>query len=125
MQQRNIVAQHGGFANHNACAVVEHDTAAEFRARMDIHAEHFGGAVLQEIGQRFASLPPKRVVNPVRLNGMEAFEIQQRQRIGIASRVAFVTRGDVAFHGTGDVGVVLQNVQEGFVQRARVHSAAG
>ena len=105
--------------------MVEHDAAAEFRARMDVHAEYFGGTVLQEIGQRFAFLPPKRVVNPVRLDGVEAFEIQQRQRISIAGGVAFVTRGDVAFHGAGNVGVVLQNVQEGFVQRARVHGAAG
>ena len=80
---------------------------------------------MQEIGQRFAFLPPKRVVNPVRLDGVETFEIQQRQRIGIASGVAFVTRGDVAFHGTGNVRMVLQNVQEGFVQCARVHGAAG
>ena len=66
---------------------------------MDIDAEHFGSAVLQEIGQRFAPFLPQAVVDAVRLNGVVAFEIQKRQAVLVASGVAFVIGRDVGADG--------------------------
>ena len=53
----------------------------ETGGRVDIDAEHFRHAVLQEIRQRFAAVLIEPVVDAVCLYGVETFEIQQRQRI--------------------------------------------
>ena len=75
VQQRNVVAEDGGFADDDACAVVKHDAAPENGGGMDVYAEHFAGAVLQEIGKRAAVVFPQPVVDAVRLDGVETFEI--------------------------------------------------
>ena len=54
--------------------MVEHQTMTETRSRVDIDAEHFRHAVLQEIRQRFAAVLIKPVVDAVCLYGVETFE---------------------------------------------------
>ena len=77
----------------------------ETRSRVDIDAEHFRHAVLQEIRQRFAAVLIKPVVDAVCLYGVEAFEIQQRQRIFVTSRIALVNGFQVGLDAFADAGV--------------------
>ena len=125
MQQRDVVAEHGGFAHHHAGAVVNHNAVAEAGGGVDVDTKHFGGAVLQEIGQCAAALLPQPVVDAVRLDGVKAFVIQQRQRIRIASGIALVVGHNIGQRRFNNAVVTAQCVEVNLVQRARVHNRAG
>ena len=75
VQDGNIVAQHGGFARHKTGGVVEHQPMTETGGGVNIDAEDFRPTILQEIRQRFAAVLIEPVVDAVRLNGVETFEI--------------------------------------------------
>ena len=107
VQQGDVVAQHGGFADNDACAVVKHDAVSEYGGGVDVHAEDFAGAVLQEIGKGLAVVVPQPMVDAVRLDGVVAFEIEQGQAILVAGGVAVVARGNVGNGGFHDVGAAF------------------
>ena len=92
---------------------------------MDIDTEDFRHAVLQEIRQRFTAVLIEPVVDAVCLYGVETFEIQQRQRIFITSRVALVNGFQVGLDTFADAGVHAQSLLINFKQRAHVHNRAG
>ena len=58
LQDRHVIFDHRRFTNNNAGGVIEHDPAANFRRRVNIDLEGHGNLVLQEDGQRAASLIP-------------------------------------------------------------------
>ena len=104
MQQGDVVAQHGGFADNNACAVVKHNAVPEHSGGVDVHAKYFAGAVLQKIGEGLTVIVPQPMVDAVRLDGVVAFEIEQRKAILVAGGVAVVAGGNVGnggFHNAG------------------------
>ena len=107
VQQGNVVAQHGGFADNDARAVVKHDAMPEHGSGVDVHAKYFAGAVLQKIGKRLAVVVPQPMVDAVRLDGVVAFEIEQGQAILVAGGVAVVARGNVGNGGFYDVGAAF------------------
>ena len=124
VQDGNIVAQHGGFAGDETGGVVEHQPMTETGGGVNIDAEHFRHTVLQEIRQRFAAVLVKPVVDAVRLNGVETFEIQERQRIFVAGGVAFVNGFQVGFDAVADARVAAQCLLVDFKQGAHVHNWA-
>ena len=124
VQDGNIVAQHGGFAGNETGGVVEHQPMTETGGRVNIDAEHFRHAVLQEIRQRFAAVLVKPMVDAVRLNSVETFEIQERQRIFVARGVAFVNGFQVGFDAVADARVAAQCLLVNFKQGAHVHNRA-
>ena len=65
---------------------------------MDVGLEHLGGAALQIEGEITLAVAPQPMGQPVRLDGVEALEIQERLDEALAGRVAFVDGGDVGAH---------------------------
>ena len=124
VQDGNIVAQHGGFARHETGGVVEHQPMTETGGGMNIDAEHFRHTVLQEIRQRFAAVLVEPVIDAVRLNGVETFEIQERQRIFVAGGVAFVNGFQIGFDAVADARVTAQCLLVDFKQGAHIHNRA-
>ena len=95
LQQGDVVADDGGFADHHAGAVVQHHALADARGRVDVGAGDFGDAVLQEQRQGFTLFAPQPVGDALALDGVEALEIQQRGGVVVASRIAVETGADV------------------------------
>ncbi|SKO08770.1 Uncharacterised protein [Mycobacteroides abscessus subsp. massiliense] len=124
VEDGNIVTQDGCFAGHKTGGMVEHQTMTETGGRVDIDTEYFRHAVLQEIRQRFTAVLIEPVVDAVCLYGVEAFEIQQRQRIFITSRVALVNGFQVGLDAFADTGVHAQSLLINFKQRAHIHNRA-
>ena len=57
MQHGDVVAHDRRFADDDGMGVVDHDPAADAGGRVDVDAEDFRAAHLQEIGQILAPLP--------------------------------------------------------------------
>ena len=58
--------------------MVEEDAAADPGGRMDVGLEHLGGAALQVEREVLPAVLPQPMRQPVRLDGMEALEVQHR-----------------------------------------------
>ena len=92
--------------------MVEHQPAAELRGGVNVHAEHLGGAALQEPRGVLAAVAPQVMRHPVRLDGVVALEIQEGGE-EIGDRGVAVTHGQQVFGGGGgDFGVVLHRLQD-------------
>ena len=96
----------------------------ETGGRVNVDTEDFRHAVLQEIRQRFTAVLIEPVVDAVCLYGVEAFEIQQRQRIFVTSRIALVNGFQVGLDTFADTGVHAQSLLINFKQRAHIHNRA-
>ena len=101
LQDRDVIFNHRRFADHNAGGVVEHDPAADFRRRVDIHLEGDGDLILQENRQRTSALSPQPVADTVGLQRMETLQVEQRRGVFIHRRVARAHRLNIA-GGGGD-----------------------
>ncbi len=101
LQNRDVIFNHRRFADHNAGGMVEHDPAADFRRRVDIHLERDGDLILQENRQRASPLSPQPVADTIGLQGMETLQIEQRRGVFIHRRVARAHRLNIA-GGGGD-----------------------
>lgn len=89
MEEHDVVADHGGPADHDAHAVVDEDPAAEVRTGVDLHpGERPGGLGQQAGGQVQGRLAPHAVGHPVRPHGVDARVAQrdlgERARGGVA-----------------------------------------
>ncbi|MNW09648.1 hypothetical protein D3C71_2066930 [compost metagenome] len=79
MQDRDVIFDNRRLTDDNSGGMVKHDAATNFRCRVDIDLESDGNLVLQEDRQRAAALIPQPVANTVGLQGVEAFQVQQRR----------------------------------------------
>ena len=104
VQDRHVVLDHRGLADHQAGRVVEEDAAADARRRMDVGLEHRRGTALQVVGEVLAALAPQPVRQPVRLDGVEALEIEHRLDEAVGRRIAVEGRDDVGAECHADRG---------------------
>ena len=109
LEHRHVVLDHSGRADNETCCVVEEDAATDPGCRMNIGLEHFRRPAL-EIKREILPVPaPQPMREPMGLDGVEAFEIQQRlERPGA---------GGIAIHDRADVGA------KSFTQRRIVHES--
>ena len=77
LQHRNVVLDDRGRADDEAGRVIEENAFADPRRRMDIGLEYLGRAAL-EIEREILRPAPERMRQPMRLDRMEALEIEHR-----------------------------------------------
>ena len=95
MEHREVVLDHGGLADDDGRGMVEQDALADAGTGVDVDGEHLGDAALQVQRQRLPAAQPVVVRHPVRLQGVEPLEVQQRHRVAQAGRVAAEHRPQV------------------------------
>ena len=85
----------------NSGAVIEHDATAHARGRIDIDTENAGRLALQIEGEVGAARLPQRMRETMRLDGLEALEIQERHDGAMAGRIALECRSAFASASAG------------------------
>ncbi len=71
MIQRHVVADLSGLADDRAKAVIDEETPADLRARMDLDARREAGDVAHESAQPLEAVGPERMRDPVHPHRME------------------------------------------------------
>jgi hypothetical protein len=113
MEDRNIVFDYRGLADHKAGRVVKENSAADLRRRIYVALEYRRRTALQverEILSAFAIEPVRKTM---RLNGMKAFVIKHRLYEPAGSRIAVDGRNDVSAEGFAERRLVLKSVAVG------------
>src|ERR1035441_8445849 len=95
MQQRDIVIDLGGLTDHQTGGMVQKDAPAQTGCRVDIGLKHLRGAALQVKRQVPLAVVPQPMRQAMRLDGMEALEIEERFKEALAGRIALDHRGNV------------------------------
>ncbi len=67
LQDRHIILNNRRLPHHNTGGMVEHNPAANFRCRVNIHLKRDRNLILQEDSQRAATFIPQPVTNAVGL----------------------------------------------------------
>ena len=96
LQDRHVVAHYRGLADHHPGAVIDQDALPQPRRGVQVEREHRGYPRLQRQSQQLLAEVPQRVLNAVRLEGVEHLEVEQRVDVALARGVALVHRLDVA-----------------------------
>ena len=117
MQDRHVVLDRGGLADHEPGRVIEENAAPDARVRIDVGLEHRGGPALQIEREILAALLPDPVREAMRLDCVEAFEIEQRLHVAVRGRIAVDRRDDIRAEGIADRRVVLQRVRVGLADQ--------
>src|SRR5581483_7662156 len=110
VQERNVVFDHRGFTDHQAGGVIEENTAADPRRRMDVALKDRRRAALQVEREVAPTLVPEPVCQPIGLDGMEAFIVEHRLDHPMGRRVAVAGRHDVGAENLAERGFVPQRV---------------
>jgi len=84
--------------------MVEEDAAADARGGMDVGLEHLGRAALQIERKVPLSVAPEPMRQPVRLQRVEALEVEERLDETLAGRVAVEHGGKVGLETQADFG---------------------
>ena len=82
--------------------MIEENTPAETRRRMDIGLENVGGSALQIESKVALPIMPEIVRQTMRLDGMETLEIQKRLDEALAGGIALDHGRDIGAQGTAD-----------------------
>src|ERR1700730_7083060 len=90
VQDRDVVFDHGGLAAHEPGGVIEEDAAADPGCRVDIGLEYRRRPALQIISEILAALLIEPVRQTMRLQRMEALEVEQRIDEARGRGIAFV-----------------------------------
>src|SRR5215831_15355822 len=113
MQNGDVILDHCGLANHEPGGVIEENAASNRCRWMDVGLEHSGGAALQIVSEISAVLVPEPVREPVRLNGVEALEIEHRLQKAIGRGIAIESRHDVGAECEADRWIAFERVAIG------------
>ncbi len=95
MQDRDVIADDGRFADHQAGRVIEEDALADARSRVDIRLENAGGTALQIEREITAAAIEKPMRETMGLQRLEALEIENGLHETQASRIAVIDRLNV------------------------------
>jgi len=77
MQHGDVVFDDSCFTNHQAGGMVNHDPTADDSGRVNINSEDLTDSVLEKEGECGPSLTKEPVSNPIGLDGMKAFKVEQ------------------------------------------------
>src|SRR5690606_3809961 len=95
VQQGGVVADSGGFADHDPRGVIDHDPDADARRRVDIDAEDARRLALKVKGKVPPPFLPQLVGEAMGDEGVEALEIKEWLDIAAAGRITIVDGGEV------------------------------
>jgi hypothetical protein len=84
-----VVADLGGFPDHHAHAVINHQPPADFRGRVDLDPGQPAGNMRGEPSQQAQVVLPEPMRQPVPHQGMQSRVAQQDLEPGSRCRVAF------------------------------------
>ena len=121
MQHGDVVADHGGLADHDGMGVIEHDAAPHPRARMDVDAERLGGPHLDETRHVLAAACPEPTRDPEALKRLKPLEEQQGLDEPVAGGVALVDRRDVRAGGPAQFRRGVMGLVGDLAEDERVH----
>ena len=113
MQDRHVVLDHGGLADHEAGGVVEENPLPDRRRRVDVGLEHGGRTALQVIGEILSAPAPQPVREAMGFDGVKALEIEHRFEEAVGRRIAVVGRDDVGAECDPDRGLRVKRVVVG------------
>ena len=85
--------------------VIDHQTASDLCIGMNIDPEDFTDTGLNEVRKVLPTLLPKPVPDPIRLNGLIAFEVEERLQQRMAGRIPLVNSNDISPRRIGERGV--------------------
>ena len=102
LEDRDVVLDDRRATDDEAGGVIEEDAAADRRGRVDVGLEDLRRPALQVEREIVPALPPQPVGQAVRLDGVEALEVEDRLDIAVAGGVAVVDGRDVGAHGVAD-----------------------
>src|SRR5579863_7362938 len=95
----DVVADYGGLANYGAHAVVDEETAAEFRAGMNLDAGE-QARDLRDVARRKAhAVAPEPMTEVMSPHGVQTRIEQQYFEIGTRCRIRLENGGDIFAHG--------------------------
>lgn len=92
VENRNVVPDFRRFADDESRRMVEQNPVADFRRRVDIDRELLADEALEHFGEEEPTVFPQDVRHAVGLDGLEAFEKEERFENGTASGIAFERR---------------------------------
>src|SRR3974390_1815938 len=110
MQDRHIILDHRGLAHHQAGGMVEEDGTADRGSRIDVALEDRRGAALQikrEVLTAFAEQPMRQ---PVGLNRVEAFVVENRLDVAAGFRIAVAGSDDVSTEDLAERRLLFERV---------------
>ncbi len=105
LEDRDVVADDRRLADDDAGAVIDEDAVADRHGGVDVDAEHFRDAALQEGGDVAPAAAMERVADPVPFEGMEALVIEGGLGIALGRRVARADRHKIGECRADDRGV--------------------
>lgn len=73
-----------GLAHNDAGAMIQQDTPAKARSRVDVHGQHLGQAALQGERHHLAPLVPERMCEALNLNCVVTLEVEEGARVAQA-----------------------------------------
>ena len=117
MQERNVILDDRGLAHHEAGCMIEEDAATDPGIGMDIALEDCRGAALQakgEVPAAFTSQPMRKAMG---LDGMKAFEVEQRIDEPRRRGVAVEHRHQIGAERVADIGIVAERLIEGLADQ--------
>src|SRR5690606_19062954 len=117
MQNRNVVLDHCRLTDHQPRGMVEEHTLADTRGRVDVGLEDRGGPALQIQREIPAALVPKPMRQAMRLNRMEALEVQHWHDEAVAGRIAVVVGLNIDAHDIRPGRIVRQHGLEGLADK--------
>src|SRR5262249_58982002 len=96
LQQGDVRADLGGLADDDTHAVIDEETRAELRGRMDLDARDEPRHVREEAGRDRPAVPPHRVSEPMERQRVHPGIAEQDLEGGTSSRVALTDGPNIA-----------------------------
>ena len=115
LEHRHVVLDHRGRADNETCCVVEEDAATDPGRRMNIGLEHLRRPALEIEREILPVLAPQPMREPVGLDGVEAFEVQQRLERPGAGGIAVHDRADIGAESFAERRIVRESLVKGLL----------
>ena len=113
VEDRHVVLDHRGRADHEAGGVVEEDAPADPRGRMDVALEHLRDPALEVEGEVAPAAVPDMVGEAVGLQRVEALEVQDRLQCPERRRIPVDHRADIGAERLPDPRIRRDRLVEG------------
>src|SRR5262245_15078617 len=120
LQQRAVVANAGGFPDHDAGAMIEHNADANVGGRVDVDGKNTRALALKVEGEVAPSPLEQLVGKSMRDEGVETLEVEQRLDVALAGRIAIEHGGKIGAKGAAELGLLAQDLGEGLHDEAGV-----
>eukprot|EP00963_Diacronema_lutheri_P005597 scaffold431_cov334-Pavlova_lutheri.AAC.112 len=119
------ISHDGRLPDDDPLAMIQQHPLPDAGSWMNVHAEFFAHARLQSDGHHLLSPAPERVGDPVCLQCVESFEVQQGMDVGRAGWIPVSHRQEVASQRFSQVRIRCQHFVEDLLQLRGEHGRFG